>query len=134
MLNAITGEVTGLPQGVGVFDLNVTAEIRQVKPWAMQLIVNKTPPSLVSVPPKNLSSTSARFAGKIISDGGDPTTVSLFWGDNDGGSSTSVNSSDDTSWDVRIDLNGTYPNGGFNPISFKTLTKKQYLFLSLARR
>ena len=79
LLNAVTGEVTGLPQEVGVFDLNVTAGNQAGEALGlMQLIVNKTPPSLVSVPPKNLSSTSARFAGKIISDGGDPTTVSLF--------------------------------------------------------
>ena len=69
-LDARTGQVTGLAQEVGIFDLNLTASNQAgISAKTIQLIVNKTPPTLTSSSPKNLSSTTARFAGRMISDG-----------------------------------------------------------------
>ena len=61
-----------------------------------------------------MSSTSARFAGQVVSDGGEPITLSLFWGDEDGGDSTIVDPSSPVSWDARIDLNSTQSTGAFD--------------------
>ncbi len=114
-LDSQSGYVTGLPQEVGIFDLNVSVSNQAGQSHeTIQLVINKTPPALTSAPPKNLSSTSAKFAGRIVSDGGEPVSLSLFWGDNDGGSSTLVNPSDSTLWDYRIDLSEGYANGGFS--------------------
>ena len=110
-----SGEVSGLPSEIGVFDLNVTiGNMAGASQSTLQLVVNKTPPTLASSLPKNLSSTSARFAGQVVSDGGEPITLSLFWGDEDGGDSTIVDPSSPVSWDARIDLNSTQSTGAFD--------------------
>ena len=47
----------------------------------------------------------------VSNDGGDPPSLSLFWGDNDGGTNSQVNPNDNIFWDNRVDLNGTHPEG-----------------------
>ena len=54
-LDARTGQVTGLAQEVGIFDLNLTASNQAgISAKTIQLIVNKTPPTLTSSSPKKL--------------------------------------------------------------------------------
>ncbi|MEC7542831.1 MAG: LamG domain-containing protein, partial [Verrucomicrobiota bacterium] len=115
LLDEQKGEVYGLPQEVGVFDLNLTA-LNQAGETrgSLRLTVNKTPPTLTSSPPKNLSSTTAQFSGLLVSDGGEAADLKLYWGDNDGGANPTVDPGDSTLWDSLIDLNGTYPSGGFS--------------------
>ena len=60
---------------------------------------------------RDKANSSARFSALINNDGGDPPTLSLFWGDNDGGVNSQLNPNDDILWDYRIDLNGTHSEG-----------------------
>ena len=89
------GEVVGVPEEVGVFDLNVSAfNIAGEGKASIQLIVNKTAPQVTSVSPRNVTSTSANFASQVISDGGESIEMSLFWGSSDGGTNANVDSVD----------------------------------------
>ena len=112
ILNELTGEVTGLPNEVGVFDLNISAfnsagrGIEQI-----QVIVNKTAPVTYSVSPRFVTSSSAEMSANIASNGGESLTMSLFWGSTDGGINESIDSNDSSLWDYRVDLNGSYSTG-----------------------
>ena len=80
-LNGMTGELTGLPLEVGVFDLNVSAYNLAGEGKAnIQLIVNKTSPRISSVEPRGLTSSSVKMSGRVVSDGGEDVQMSLFWG------------------------------------------------------
>jgi hypothetical protein len=111
-IDPLTGEVTGKPLQIGVFDVNLTATnlagtgIKQIK-----LIIDPTAPTLTTDSPKDVSSSSARLSGRVENDGGAPPALSFFWGDNDGGENQSVDLNNSGLWDYRIDLNGTYANG-----------------------
>ena len=50
----------------------------------------------------------------MISDGGEPANLSLFWGESDGGSNMLTDPLDASKWDYRIDLNDSFSTGGFN--------------------
>ena len=111
-INQLNGEIIGQPLEVGIFDLNVTAtNIAGSGVTPLRIIVNKTAPVVSSASPRNVTSSSARFSALVSNDGGDPPTLSLFWGDNDGGSNMLVNPADNIHWDNRIDLNGTHSEG-----------------------
>ena len=111
-INSLNGEIIGKPLEVGTFDLNVSAtNLAGTGLSSLRIIVDKTAPVISSAAPRNVTSTSARFSALINNDGGDPPTLSLFWGDNDGGTNTQLDASDDNRWDNRIDLNGTHPEG-----------------------
>ena len=61
-LDTVTGEVFGLPQEVGVFDLNVSAfNIAGEGKANLRVIVNKTSPLTSSVPPRSVTSSSAKI-------------------------------------------------------------------------
>ena len=114
IVDSLNGEVYGLAQKWN-FRLECNCiESSGKTTKVIQLKVNKTPPSLASSAPKNLSSTTARFAGRMISDGGEPANLSLFWGENDGGSNMLTDPLDASKWDYRIDLNDSFSTGGFN--------------------
>ena len=54
-MDSMAGEVSGLPQQVGIFDLNISAGNQAGEnTQSIQLVVNKTPPSLTSSAPKTL--------------------------------------------------------------------------------
>ena len=110
-----TGKIIGLPLEIGTFDLDITA-LNQAgqSEQKIKLIVNKTSPTLTSSVPKNVSSTTARLAGRVISDGGTPVQLSLFWGENDGGTDPTIDNADSTKWDNRFDLDNNFTSGGFN--------------------
>ena len=111
-INSLNGEIIGKPLEVGTFDLNVSAtNLAGTGLSSLRIIVDKTAPVISSAAPRNVTSTSARFSALINNDGGDPPTLSLFWGDNDGGTNTQLDASDNNRWDNRIDLNGTHPEG-----------------------
>ena len=73
--------------------------------------MDKAAPVISSSTPRNVTSSSARFTAIVDNDGGDPPGLSLFWGDNDGGTNPQINPTDDVLWDNRIDLNGTHSEG-----------------------
>ena len=78
-LDTVSGEVTGVPQEVGVFDLNVSAfNIAGEGKASLQLIVNKTAPLTSSVTPRSVTSSSAKMSARVVSDGGEPVSLSLF--------------------------------------------------------
>ena len=111
----MNGEIVGKPNQVGIFDINVSAtNLAGTGQSLLKIIVDKTAPQISSAPPRNVTSSSARFSAMVNNDGGDPPTLSLFWGDNDGGVNTQVNPADNSQWDYRIDLNGTHPQGMVN--------------------
>ena len=105
LIDSTRGEVIGLPQEVGVFDLNISAfNIAGEGKAKLQLIVNKTAPQISSVSPRGVTSTSASFSAQVLSDGGEPINMSLFWGLTDG-----VTNAND--WDQRVDLDGNFSDG-----------------------
>ena len=111
-LDTVTGEVFGLPQEVGVFDLNVSAfNIAGEGKANLRVIVNKTSPLTSSVPPRSVTSSSAKMSAQVVSDGGEPVQLSLFWGETDGGTNANIDPVDPNLWDYRIDLNGNYSDG-----------------------
>ena len=111
-LNPLNGEIVGKPTDVGVFDINVTASnLAGSGQGSLRIIVDKAAPVISSAAPRNVTSSSARFSALINNDGGDPPTLSLFWGDNDGGVNSQLNPNDDILWDYRVDLNGTHSEG-----------------------
>ena len=111
-INQMTGEITGLPIEVGVFDLNVSAfNLAGEGQTTIRLIVNKTGPRVSSVEPRGVTSSSAKMSGRVLSDGGEDVQMSLFWGETDGGSNSNVNPADGNLWDYRVDLPGTFRDG-----------------------
>ena len=111
-LDMYTGEVTGKPLEVGIFDVNLTAtNLAGVGTKPIRLIIDPTAPTLTTSNPKDISSTSVRLSGKVENDGGAQPSLSFFWGDNDGGENQQVDLNDSSLWDYRIDLNGTHSNG-----------------------
>ena len=79
-LDAVTGGVYGLPYEVGIFDLNVSAfNIAGEGKGNIRLIVNKTAPATSSVTPRSVTSSSAKMSAQVVSDGGEPVSLSLFW-------------------------------------------------------
>ncbi|MBT7650562.1 MAG: hypothetical protein HN553_06280, partial [Opitutae bacterium] len=110
--NSYTGEITGRPFQVGIFDLNVSAtNLAGIGTNLLRLVVDKAAPVVSTAAPRNVTSSTASFSALIDSDGGDPPALSLFWGDNDGGLSSQVDLLNDNLWDYRVDLNGTHPEG-----------------------
>ena len=81
------------------------------------------PSSIDNSPASNVRGTSARVAGEVTNTGGSPPVVTLYWGDNDGGTSTDA-------WDNLITLGAQ--NGSFetNLANLNSLTT--YYFRSLA--
>jgi hypothetical protein len=64
------------------------------------------PPTVTNaVGPSNITPTSARLNGNLISTGGENPTVHIYWGDNDGGTTAG-------SWDTDVSL-GTRAAGTF---------------------
>ena len=104
-LNPLTGEVFGLPEKIGIFDVNVTATNRAgSSKQTARLIILKSAPIIESEKPKNISSSSAKALGQIISDGGEPLQMTLFWGDNDGGKIPG-------NWDNNRSIEGNHSDG-----------------------
>ena len=91
-INQMTGEITGLPIEVGVFDLNVSAfNLAGEGQTTIRLIVNKTGPRVSSVELRGVTSSSAKMSGRVLSgDGGEDVQMSLFWGETDGGSNSTL--------------------------------------------
>ncbi|MFP6898099.1 MAG: lamin tail domain-containing protein [Roseibacillus sp.] len=54
-------------------------------------------PTVATAPAGNVTGTAAQLSGTVTSTGGEAPTVSLFWGDNDGGT-------DPLAWDQEADL------------------------------
>ena len=107
-----TGRILGRPLEVGSFDLNMTASNvagKGSKP--ITFIVDPAAPEIATIAPAEITATSARIAARVISDGGEPSNLKFFWGDNDGGENLEVNQDDNISWDYRIDLNDSFTDG-----------------------
>ena len=112
LLNPNTGEVTGIPLELGSFDLNVSAFNAAGKGTGQtQLIINKTAPLLNAVKARFTTSSSTQMTANVLSDGGDPLSLSLFWGSSDGGTNEVVDPGNNSLWDYRVDLNGTFNRG-----------------------
>ena len=98
-------EIIGLPQQTGTFDLNITATNRAgVRKESIRLIVLKSEPEIESSKAKNISSSNAQAIAQIISDGGEPLQMTLFWGDNDGGENPGL-------WDQNYTIDGLHTDG-----------------------
>ncbi len=98
-------EITGIPEEIGTFDLNVTAVNRAgASKKTIRLIVLKSVPSVESSKAKNISSSNAQAIAQIISDGGEPLQMTLFWGDNDGGENPGM-------WDNNHTVSNTHSDG-----------------------
>ena len=98
-------EIIGLPQQTGTFDLNITATNRAgVRKESVRLIVLKSEPEIESSKAKNISSSNAQAIAQIISDGGEPLQMTLFWGDNDGGENPGL-------WDHNHTIDGMHTDG-----------------------
>ena len=79
ILNELTGEVTGVPNEVGVFDLNISAFNSAGRGTEqIQVVVNKTAPVTYSVSPRFVTSSSAEMSANIASNGGNPWYVSFL--------------------------------------------------------
>ena len=77
-------EVTGVPQQVGTFDLNVSAGNQAGTNRAQfQITVEKSLPVLSSVKPRGISSNGA-LATSIIQSNGGEMSMTVFWGGNNG--------------------------------------------------
>jgi hypothetical protein len=112
LIDSKRGEVIGLAQEVGVFDLNISAfNIAGEGKANLQLIVNKTAPQVSSVSPRGVTSSSASMSAQVLSDGGEPIEMSLFWGSTDGGTNANIDPADSNLWDFRVNLSGTYSDG-----------------------
>ena len=77
--------ITGIPQESGVFDVDVTASNQAGESKStIRIVVQKSEPVLASNSPKNITSTSAQAVAQVLSDGGEPLELTLFWGNNNG--------------------------------------------------
>lgn len=63
------------------------------------------PPAITNTSATNVTGTAAKVGGEVTESGGDPPVVTLFWGDNDGGTNAG-------SWDNSVDLG--IRSGGFS--------------------
>ena len=65
-----------------------------------------------SVTPRSVTSSSAKMSTRVVSDGGEPVSLSLFWGLSDGGTNANTNPADPNLWDYRVaDLDGNHSDG-----------------------
>ncbi len=73
--------------------------------WQTLDITYDVEPTVTNTGATNITSTSARLNGEVTSTGGENPTVHIYWGDNDGGTTTG-------SWDNDVNL-GTKGTGTF---------------------
>ena len=77
------------PDGLRLFENAVT--------WAADVTVETGPLEVINRPAIGIESDTATIGGQVTSTGDDPPTVTLYWGDNDGGASIE-------GWDNSVDV------------------------------
>ena len=98
-------EVTGVPQQVGTFDLNLTASNQAGTNRAQfQITVEKSLPVLSSVKPRGISSNGALATSIIQSNGGEDVSMTVFWGHNNGGKNPGL-------WENNFTVEGDFSEG-----------------------
>ncbi|MDB4143241.1 lamin tail domain-containing protein [Akkermansiaceae bacterium] len=97
---AFTTDITGLSPSTHYF-FRAYGENSGGIDWAPTSATFTTnaifPPAIDNAPAINITGTSARVGGEVTNTGGSPPVVTLYWGDNDGGTNTGA-------WDNSVNL------------------------------
>jgi len=74
-------------EGLLAWKYGLQGQLPANHPWkSVDPSANGTPPVVVNSDPTNITATSATVVGYLVSTGGAPTTVSVYWGSAEGGS------------------------------------------------
>ncbi|MDC0157740.1 DUF2341 domain-containing protein, partial [Verrucomicrobia bacterium] len=88
--NQSTGAITGSPTAGGAYTVNLVAESApDIATGTVTITIPTSVAVLTASTPSNVVANGAKLLGNVDSTGGNNPTVTIYWGDNDGGTTAS---------------------------------------------